>query len=95
MVACPILITIFIFVGITEAGGGSEAGDTASGDDAIFAPRAEDGTVIFVYAATSKRAVDGVIASANENGMDCLKVIESPIKGKDGNTEFLAWFKKR
>ena len=42
-----------------------------------------------------KRAVDGVIASANENGMDCLKVIESPIKGKDGNTEFLAWFKKR
>ena len=55
------MITIFIFVGITEAGGGSEAGDTASGDDAIFAPRAEDGTVIFVYAATSKRAVDGAI----------------------------------
>lgn len=42
-----------------------------------------------------KRAVEEVIASANENGMDCIRVTESPIKGKDGNTEFLAWFKKR
>ncbi|MBE6544178.1 MAG: TlyA family RNA methyltransferase [Ruminococcaceae bacterium] len=42
-----------------------------------------------------KRAIDDVVKSADENGMDCIKVIVSPIKGKDGNTEYLAWFKKR
>ncbi len=42
-----------------------------------------------------KRVIAEVVASADENGMDCVKVITSPIKGKDGNTEFLGCFKKR
>lgn len=42
-----------------------------------------------------KRAIEDVVKSAEGHEMDCLKVITSPIKGKEGNTEYLAWFKKR
>ena len=42
-----------------------------------------------------KRAVDEVIESAGLNGMDCLGVVISPIKGGDGNTEYLGCFRKR
>ena len=34
-----------------------------------------------------------VIASCVANGLEYIGLIESPIKGGDGNTEFLAVFK--
>ncbi|MBO7304759.1 MAG: TlyA family RNA methyltransferase [Clostridia bacterium] len=41
-----------------------------------------------------RAAVDGVIASAVECGFECIKLITSPIKGGDGNIEYLAHFRK-
>ena len=41
-----------------------------------------------------KRAVDRVVACAIENGLSLREVITSPIKGGDGNVEFLAHFVK-
>lgn len=42
-----------------------------------------------------KKAVDEVIDFATVCGFDCLGLIESPILGGDGNTEYLAYFKKK
>ena len=39
-------------------------------------------------------AVEKVTAFAKSVGFECLKTIKSPIKGGDGNVEFLAHFKK-
>lgn len=36
-----------------------------------------------------REAVDGVVASARENGFDVRGVIESPVKGAEGNVEYL------
>ena len=41
-----------------------------------------------------KRVIDEVIKSAEQHGMKCMGVVESSIKGGDGNTEFLACFKR-
>ena len=40
-------------------------------------------------------AAKRVIASAEENGFDCVGLIPSPIEGGDGNKEYLAYFIKR
>lgn len=42
-----------------------------------------------------KKAIDEVINFATACGFDCLGLIESPILGGDGNTEYLAYFKKK
>lgn len=42
--------------------------------------------------ADRKAAVDKVVSSAEANGFILLGLIESPIKGGDGNTEYLAAF---
>ncbi len=42
-----------------------------------------------------RRAVDDVVKSAAENGMECLGITLSPIKGGDGNTEYLGCFRKK
>ena len=42
-----------------------------------------------------KKAVDEVVKSAASYKMECRGVITSPIKGGDGNTEYLAYFIKR
>lgn len=39
-------------------------------------------------------AVDKVLSLCRSIGLNCLGVIESPIKGGDGNVEYLAHFKK-
>ncbi|MBR6918355.1 MAG: TlyA family RNA methyltransferase [Clostridia bacterium] len=39
-------------------------------------------------------AVRGVIDSASRHGLGCEGIVRSPVTGKDGNTEFLAYFKK-
>lgn len=39
-------------------------------------------------------AVDKVVSFASSLGLSCLGLIESPIKGGDGNIEYLAHFKK-
>ncbi len=41
-----------------------------------------------------KAAIDNVCAVASEYGLRLRRLIESPIKGGDGNVEFLAYFKK-
>ena len=41
-----------------------------------------------------RNAVDGVVEFAKTVGFDCLGLIQSSIKGGDGNIEFLAHFKK-
>ncbi len=41
-----------------------------------------------------KNAVDNVCNNASKLGLRLYKCIESPIKGGDGNIEFLAYFKK-
>lgn len=41
-----------------------------------------------------KRAVDRVVSFAESKGYKFLELIQSPIKGGDGNIEFLAHFKK-
>ena len=43
---------------------------------------------------TRKNAIDNVCSVASELGLKLYKCIESPIKGGDGNIEFLAYFKK-
>ena len=40
-----------------------------------------------------ERARDGVIEAAREGGFSLIKCIESPIKGGDGNVEYLALFR--
>ena len=40
-------------------------------------------------------AVTRVLECAYENGFDCLGLIPSPIEGRDGNKEYLAYFVKR
>lgn len=42
-----------------------------------------------------KRAVEEVIAFATACGFEDMGLIESPILGGDGNTEYLAYFKKK
>ena len=42
-----------------------------------------------------KAAVKNVIDAAMQHGFDCIGKVESPIKGGDGNTEYLAYFKYR
>ncbi len=42
--------------------------------------------------AARKKAVDLVVASASENSLVCRGFFESPVKGGDGNTEYLAVF---
>ena len=41
-----------------------------------------------------REAVDKVLSLCRSIGLKCLGVIESPIKGGDGNVEYLAHFKK-
>ena len=41
-----------------------------------------------------KDALDSVILYAKSVGFDCLGLVQSSIKGGDGNIEFLAHFKK-
>jgi 23S rRNA (cytidine1920-2'-O)/16S rRNA (cytidine1409-2'-O)-methyltransferase len=41
--------------------------------------------------ALRQSAVDGVVAFARETGFEVKDVIESPIKGAEGNIEFLMW----
>ena len=40
-----------------------------------------------------KAAINNVIASAERCGFSFVRITESPIKGKDGNTEYLACFR--
>lgn len=40
-------------------------------------------------------AVDGVVAFARENGFDIKGVIESPVKGAEGNVEYLMYGERR
>ncbi|MBO7377097.1 MAG: TlyA family RNA methyltransferase [Clostridia bacterium] len=42
--------------------------------------------------AARKKAVDLVVASASDNSLVCRGFFESPVKGGDGNTEYLAVF---
>lgn len=44
--------------------------------------------------AVYKRVIAAVTASAAQNGLTVEKVIESPIRGGDGNTEFLSCMRK-
>lgn len=41
--------------------------------------------------ALRQSAVDGVVAFARETGFEVKDVVESPIKGAEGNIEFLMW----
>ena len=41
--------------------------------------------------AKRQEAVDGVLAAARELGFEVRQVIESPIKGAEGNVEYLMW----
>ena len=41
-----------------------------------------------------EQAVNKVVDFAHQNGFNSLGLIESPIKGGDGNTEYLAYFKR-
>lgn len=41
-----------------------------------------------------RRAIDRVTESARLSGFSCLGVIQSPIRGGDGNVEYLAHFRK-
>jgi 23S rRNA (cytidine1920-2'-O)/16S rRNA (cytidine1409-2'-O)-methyltransferase len=41
--------------------------------------------------AKRREAVDGIVAFAKENGFDVRGVIESPVKGAEGNVEFLMY----
>ena len=50
---------------------------------------------IVINAAYRYLAVKRVINCAIENGFDCLGLIPSPIKGGDGNCEYLAHFVKK
>ena len=41
-----------------------------------------------------RRSTDNVVAFAKKNGFEVKRVIESPVKGAEGNVEFLmqAWY---
>ena len=42
--------------------------------------------------ARHRAAVDRVLRCAESLGLGCVRVIDSPILGTEGNREFLAWF---
>jgi 23S rRNA (cytidine1920-2'-O)/16S rRNA (cytidine1409-2'-O)-methyltransferase len=42
-----------------------------------------------------QRAVDGAISAMDEAGATNMGVMVSPLRGADGNVEFLAWFRSR